>query len=346
MNPLRRAPREPAPATFFPETSPMHRARLASLLAASALLAGGCRDSTSATNTISSPLAQAFLSIPAGYDVGVSSFAGGAANVGPWMPMHFDGNGGPPPGSGSLMGGHMGRIGHHGVFDPGLMGGGLRPDFLGGIGFGRGPHEGPFHFEFDDIAEHCTFDNGSGRVTCPTDTHGGLTIDRSFAFTDATGTAQSAPDATTDVINVRIDASGTITRRDSATSTITNTSDRTVTGLADGSTQRTVNGASHGEEMTTGTSDQGNYTATRVAGDTTLDLMVPVANGHPTYPTSGTIIREMSVTIAIERQSPTSSSRREVITYDGSDTATLVITQDGTTKTCTLPLPFGRPNCP
>ncbi len=27
-------------------------------------------------------------------------------------------------------------------------------------------------------------------------------------------------------------------------------------------------------------------------------------------------------------------------------TATLVITQNGTTKTCTLPLPFGRPTCP
>jgi hypothetical protein len=40
-----------------------------------------------------------------------------------------------------------------------------------------------------------------------------------------------------------------------------------------------------------------------------------------------------------------SSSRREVITYDGSATAKLVITRDGTTKTCSLPLPHGRPVC-
>jgi len=34
------------------------------------------------------------------------------------------------------------------------------------------------------------------------------------------------------------------------------------------------------------------------------------------------------------------------VTYDdGSSTATVVITQDGVTKTCTLPLPRGRLVC-
>jgi hypothetical protein len=53
----------------------------------------------------------------------------------------------------------------------------------------------------------------------------------------------------------------------------------------------------------------------------------------------------MNATVTIQGQSPTTKSRREVITYDGSATATIVITQDGTTKTCSLPLPRGMPTC-
>jgi hypothetical protein len=34
-----------------------------------------------------------------------------------------------------------------------------------------------------------------------------------------------------------------------------------------------------------------------------------------------------------------------VLTYNGSTTATLVITENGTTKTCSITLPRGRPSC-
>jgi hypothetical protein len=34
-----------------------------------------------------------------------------------------------------------------------------------------------------------------------------------------------------------------------------------------------------------------------------------------------------------------------VLTYDGSATATLVITRNGTTQNCTIVLPHGRPRC-
>jgi len=53
----------------------------------------------------------------------------------------------------------------------------------------------------------------------------------------------------------------------------------------------------------------------------------------------------MTATVAIQGQTPTTHSRREVITYNGTATATIVITQDGTTKTCSLPLPRGMPSC-
>jgi hypothetical protein len=63
------------------------------------------------------------------------------------------------------------------------------------------------------------------------------------------------------------------------------------------------------------------------------------------YPTAGTVIRAMSATVTVSGQSPSTSSRREVITYDGSATAKVVITQDGTTQNCTLPLPHARLTC-
>jgi len=38
-------------------------------------------------------------------------------------------------------------------------------------------------------------------------------------------------------------------------------------------------------------------------------------------------------------------SRREVITYDGSATAKVEITENGTTRNCTRPLPRGPLSC-
>jgi hypothetical protein len=40
-----------------------------------------------------------------------------------------------------------------------------------------------------------------------------------------------------------------------------------------------------------------------------------------------------------------SRSREEDVTYDGSTTAKVVITKNGVTKNCTLPLPHGRLSC-
>jgi hypothetical protein len=125
---------------------------------------------------------------------------------------------------------------------------------------------------------------------------------------------------------------------------VNSSSDRTVSGLAVGSTQRTVNGTSRGQESTTGTNADGAFTATRLVGDTTSNLVIPVESGRPTYPTAGTVIRSMHATYTVGGTT-TTHDRREVITYNGSATANITITQDGTTKSCTLPLPHGRPDC-
>src|SRR5207302_126281 len=126
-----------------------------------------------------------------------------------------------------------------------------------------------------DFLSNCTLSSSTGRVSCPDVTRRGLTISRSFAFTDAAGNPQAAPNSSTNTINDQVTVSGTVTRHDgNVTSTVQHTSERTVSG-----------------------------------------------------------------------KDPVTSSRKEVVTYDGSATAKVVITKNGTTKNCTLPLPFGRLNC-
>ena len=229
-----------------------------------------------------------------------------------------------------------------------FMGGGLGVDYDGGGPFFdlfRGPFGGgPF---VPRASKNCTFSSTTGRVTCPTLTVGGLKIDRSFAYTDAAGKAQSAPDDNTNSVNTQSTVAGTITTRDQKiTTTVSHTSDRTVAGLVKTATARTVNGKSGGTEVSDGTNRDGlKFTSTRTQGDTTSGLTIPVKDGRTSYPTAGSVTRSMKVTVKVTGQPDATSLRREVITYDGSATAKVVITHDGTTKNCTLPLPRGRLTC-
>ena len=259
------------------------------------------------------------------------------------------------------------------------MGGGLHDDFSGGIGFGgRGGYYGPFAGGLPCVG---TFDATTGRVSCPDETRGGVTVKRSAKYTDASGAVQQKFDsATTNTVNQQKQVSGTITfdkaadssdvdgRRDAdhhwgrgrgpggrllgdtstiltATTTINSQSDRTVSGLAQNSTQRTVDGASAGTESTVGTSSRGSFTATRAVGDTTIGVVIPIVVGTRSYPTAGTVIRQIQATLKYSGEDAVTLSRREVVTYDGSATAKVVITENGTVKNCTRPLPRGPLSC-
>jgi hypothetical protein len=291
------------------------------IVAAAIAATAACSDSTAPSGSLSPFLVAAFQSTPAGFSSTDNSFSASGDAGEPWMPdrnAHDDGS---------------------------MMGGGLRPEFFGGIGIGRGWDRGPFGL--GDFLENCTLSSATGRVNCPDATRHGLTVSRSFSFTDAAGTAQAAPSSSTNTINEQVVVSGTVTRHDGdVTSTVEHTSNRTVSGLASGSTQRTVNGASKGKESSSGKTREGAaFTASRVVGDTTTGLLIPLQDGRPTFPTAGTVIREMTATITVDGKDQVTKARREVITYDGSSTAKVVITKDGTTKQCTLPLPFGHLQC-
>ena len=297
-------------------TRDMTRVQLC-LLAGAALLMGGCADTAGPLDQDNAELSGAFSSMLMGFQHVESSFDPGTGGLLAWSP-----------------GGH----GIRGGGGLGFCGGGLGGSFLGGFKIGR--------FGIPDLSASCTFDAASGRVVCAPETRHGLTIQRSVAFRNASGAAQSAWDSvTTNSVNVRVAVSGTTTRRGHDTTVVEHTSDRTVSGLVPSSTQRTVNGTSAGRESTTGTNDDGSFTALRIMGDTTTNVVIPVRTDSATYPISGRIVRAMQVTVTKSGGSPTTSTRREVITYNGTATATVVITKDGVTQNCTLPLPRGRLTC-
>lgn len=274
----------------------------------------------------------------------------------------------------AMAGGHGARFDH-----TGMMGGGLDGAFVGDPAAGRGfGAHGPFG---GGIGCRGTFNAATGRVECPPVVMRGLTVTRSAQYLTAAGAVQQAWDsATTSSVDVRASVTGTVTftadslRADSAqhhgrpgrhggpafgrllgdtariltaTTVVTSQSQRTTTGLAAGSTQRTISGTSSGRESTTGTSTRGAFTATRTQGDTTRSLVVPTPTaGNPRpHPTGGSVTRAMSVSLTVAGAAPVSVTRREVVTYDGSATATVVITVNGTTRNCTRPLPRGPLSC-
>jgi hypothetical protein len=297
-------------------------------VAGAAALATACASDNSTSPVASSQAAAALISAPVGFDQLNSSFVGDSDPTTGFTPWHQE-------------------DGDQNRFGPGwhdFMGGGLGEGFIGGIGFGPAFGRGPFG-DWDDSA--CAFSTTTNRLECSVTNRHGITVTRSFSFLDASGAVQQSFNrTTTNTVNVTTTTSGTrLHHDDDDTTTVNASSDFTVAGLASGSTQRTVAGKSAGTESTKGIKDSVAFTALRTAGDTITGLVIPIQSDKPTFPTAGTIVRSMQAVVTLAGQTPSTSSRREVITYDGSATAQVVITHDGVTKNCTKPLPHGRLTC-
>jgi hypothetical protein len=303
------------------------------VLVTSALLAialSACNDNiTESGGTAETLLADALSSTPVGFSSTENSFAGMESET--WRPKARR---------------HAGRGGPFGsAFGVGFMGGGLAPDFANGAGFHAGVARGPFGGGFSGDA--CDFNASTGKVTCaPSTGRLGLTVERWVIWTDINGAPQRRPDSTTATMQTHAEVYGTVPMRDSATRTVRHVSDRLVSGLQQGSTQRTVEGTSTGTETVNGFVREGSFVAQRNVADTTRGLIIPVRGDGRTYPIAGQVSRTMEVTVSIAGGAAETAFWKEVLTYDGSNTATLVITRNGETKTCSVPLPMGRPVCP
>lgn len=341
--------------------------------AATALTVVACADLLGTTGTDPLVLGPAFQTVPVGFSANTNSFDPSGDAGAPFLPgsLAFGGasfDGGNSGSGGGGGGDHRGPGGageaehhggddhhdHHDGFGEGgirgiLMGGGLGPDFIGKIAFGRGRGRGPFGMF--TLPESCTFSDATGRVTCPEFSRHDLAVNVSFAFKDASGVAQAKFDtATTNSVNVKTSVNGTKTRDDdddddNITSTVAHSSDFTVGGLATGSTQRTIDGTAEAHEKTSGTREGIAFTAVRDATDAVTGLVIPLSDGRPTIPSAGSIVRAMTVTITKDGNDPVTKSRREEITFDGTNVIVVKITQDGVTKNCTLTLPGRDLSC-
>ena len=268
------------------------------VVAGAAALMVACATDNTTSPIAASEAAAALVSAPIGFDQLNSSFVGDSDISFGFMPWRS--------GDGDLN-----------RFGPGwheFMGGGIGEGFIGGIGFGRGfalaPGFGRGPFGDWDDSDACAFSTTTNRVECSTVTRRGLTINRSFSFLDAAGAVQQRfVRGTTNTVNVTNSVSGTRTHHETATSTVNASSDFTVTGLATGSAQRTVDGKSAGTESTTGTRDGNAFTSLRSAGDTVSGIVIPIQDDRPTFPTAGTIIRSMQATVTVDGQTPSTSSR-------------------------------------
>ena len=159
----------------------------------------------------------AFTTVPSGFSDLNSSFAASETDD-PFQPL-FDGRG--PGGPGGRW-----SFGRGPGFGIGFMGG-LGGPFLG-LGLLDVFHDGS-----------CAFSSSTGVVTCGKQTRGGSDH---LAHVQATRTPaairnrRSTPRQTQSRALCR--SSGTVTRRDSVTSDINESSSQTISGLAKGSTQR------------------------------------------------------------------------------------------------------------
>ncbi len=149
---------------------------------------------------------------------------------------------------------------------------------------------------------------------------------RTVTFFDANGNVQDAYDADlTASINVVSDMSGSVTR-DTWTATIERQRDLTITGLLGNETSRTWNGTGSGSVQRSRHSDE--------SGDRSYDMtstfvITDVVRGLPRadnpYPLSCTITRDISITIANGPNGDETRTRTVVITFNGTQFATLTI---------------------
>ena len=163
---------------------------------------------------------------------------------------------------------------------------------------------------------------------------------REVTFYDATGAEQTAYDAlTTDVMHILHDVEGDVTR-DGWTVHIERQRDKTVSGLAGTETHRKWNGTGSEHVSRSGFTLQGEERSYDAVGEFTYtDVVVPIPGTVPRYPLSGTITREMTVTLT----GPNGTRTRTVdvvITFDGTSTATAVV--NGVTRQIDLTARDGR----
>jgi hypothetical protein len=169
----------------------------------------------------------------------------------------------------------------------------------------------------------CPFDGA--RFTCAPVARGPFTMTRSYAFKDAAGVAQSAYDAALTASANFVSGMTGAAARDRWSATVSRQREMTVTGLLGNETQHTINGVGTSSETRSQHSGDG---ASRSYGMTSTvtytNIVVPFPRARGTWPLSGSITRVV-VAVREGRQGSTTHTRTATVTFDGDETALLVV---------------------
>ncbi len=165
-----------------------------------------------------------------------------------------------------------------------------------------------------------------GRFSCDSLSREGLTVVRTCTYADSDGVTQDAYDSsTTATVTVHTEISGAFGRgRWSAT--MDRMSDLVVSGLAGANTTMIWNGSSSG---TASRVRQVDSTETReydmtFSGSIT-DVVIPVPRTDTSWPLSGIIAREVSVTFVGGPRDGTTVTRTTTLEFNGTQYATLTV---------------------
>lgn len=173
---------------------------------------------------------------------------------------------------------------------------------------------------------NCTYNSTSQRVVCPPFNRGnGLVVNRSYMFFDALNAVQQAYDALLTakanvLTRVQGDRSG-----ERWNATIDRSRDMTVTGLLGDETQRTWNGTGTSSATRSRHTEDGDRSYDISCTLTVTNVVVPVQHGADRFPLSGSITRACTITFSGGARDGQTVQRTALVTFNGTQTATLTI---------------------
>jgi len=165
-----------------------------------------------------------------------------------------------------------------------------------------------------------------GHFGCDSISHFGLTVVRTCTYTDTSGVVQAQYDSNgTASVAVHTEINGSIDRvRWSAT--VNRTTDLVVSGLGGANTTMTWNGSGSGASSRVrqvDSTDTREYDMTFTG--TITNVVIPVPRTSTSWPLSGTIAREVTVTYVGGPKDGTTVQRSTTLEFNGTQFATLTV---------------------
>ena len=187
-----------------------------------------------------------------------------------------------------------------------------------------GPMLGPGLGDLNPL--NCSYNATTQRVECPGVVRGGtLTITRSYAFWDANNVPQDHYDALlTAKANIQTTIEGERTG-EFWSGSIERFRDMTVTGLLGTETERTWNGTGTSVVTRSRHTESGDRSYEISCDLTVENVVVPVPNGTPRFPLSGTITHHCVITFDGGPRDGQTVERTAIVTFNGTALATVTV---------------------